>query len=197
MAGLGGIGGLALIGTSFVWAADRRKNHPEDVRGTEEYLASQAAGSETILAEYIKAQDEMSKLDFSATEAQVDELQTKIDSLHSQLQEMEGGQDALKAYSDWRQEHSYGNEDWVMPEYLEQMTSLANQTTQASQTIQQNSLTSTDIQNFNSLPGQVAAAVQSAISNINIVINQSAVDTIGRRVGSNVGNTVKALTKGP
>ena len=197
MSGIVGLGGAALIGAGFAWAADRRKNHAEEVRGTEEYLANQAAGSETVLAEYIKAQDEMSKLDFSATEAQVDELQTKIDSLHSQLQEMEGGQDALKAYSDWRQEHSYGNEDWVMPEYLEQMTSLANQTTQASQTIQQNSLTSTDIQNFNSLPGQVAAAVQSAISHINIVINQSAVDTIGRRVGSNVGNTVKALTKGP
>lgn len=115
-----GLGGLAAIGYGFYSAADRRINRPETVRGTDQYLQAQSAGAESLLVEYLKAQQAQSELDWMATETEVDEITARVQEAWKKLEETEGGMEALQAYSDWRQEHSYGNDYWEIPEYLQQ-----------------------------------------------------------------------------
>lgn len=117
--GLPGVLGTALIAAGFSWASNQRNNNRQEVRGTEEYLQAQAKDSSDLLLDYILAQQEMSSIDIiNATGEKVQEIQKRISDAYDALMASENGEAALKAYSDWRQEHSYGNMDWFLPDYL-------------------------------------------------------------------------------
>ena len=120
-AGLPAVLAGALIAAGFEWAADRRKNHPEEVRGTEEYLEKQSGDDSNLLLNYILAQRELDSLDVVTADAErVEELTKRVSDAYAALLASENGEAALKAYSDWRQERSYGNMDWVLPDYIEE-----------------------------------------------------------------------------
>jgi len=106
---------VTLIASAFSWAADRRNNHPEEVRGTNENLATTAAKTALAedLAEYIEAKAEFQKLLEAGTLD--DEKAQELLGKFSAFEAKEGAADLLSAYSDWRQENSYGNMDWVLP----------------------------------------------------------------------------------
>ena len=119
---LAGIGGIAAIIASFIWAADRRKNTPELVRGTDENLAAevnkQSENLQTAFKEYVQAQKAVEDYELSGEwdEEVLEDLMNKAQMAQDALYALEGHEDILKAYSDWRQEHSYGNMDWVLPD---------------------------------------------------------------------------------
>ena len=119
---LAGIGGIAAIIASFIWAADRRKNTPELVRGTDENLAAevnkQSENLQTAFKEYVQAQKAVEDYELSGEwdEEVLEDLMNKAQMAQDALYALEGHEDILKAYSDWRQEHSYGNMDWILPD---------------------------------------------------------------------------------
>ena len=163
-AGLPGVIGASLIAAGFAWAAGQRNNNPEAVRGTEANLMSQTGNADSLLADYILAQKAMQEIDIvNAAWEEVEALQNRIDETREALLANEHGQDALNSYSDWRQEHSYGNMDWVLPESLQRMTevaeTLAGTTDEQNQT--NNSLTGA-VGKLEGLPAAIARAVENA-----------------------------------
>ena len=56
----------------------------------------------------------------TAEAERVEELTKRVSDAYAALMASENGEAALKAYSDWRQERSYGNMDWVLPDYIEE-----------------------------------------------------------------------------
>jgi len=186
-----GIGGVAAILAGFKWASDQRNYHSEQVRGTEANLAARTAGAEAVLAEYIRAQAAMNELDWSATEADVIDIQNRIDTAYQKLQEMEGGQEALQAYSDWRQEHSYGNYDWEMPEYLEKVNELVEELNGNGESQRQSNSEMTEAAaGMKTLPEQIKWAVQSGLSNMKVIMDG---ESVGRVVTPAVNQNLGAL----
>ncbi len=183
-----GFGGLATIVAGFSWAADRRLNHRDQVRGTDEYLTAQSAGAEALLADYIRAQQVYSQMDMTTAAEVFEAAAIKVSETYDKLMEAEGGANALQAYSDWRQERNLGNMDWEMPEELARMTSVAEQT--SANEIQSNSEVVATLSSLQGLPAQVAAAVQAGMSSVTIVISEGAVGEIGRRGGRSMWNNV-------
>lgn len=194
--GFGGVGGLAGLGVDiagFIWAAYRRNYQRDQVRGTDEYLTAQSAGTEQLLADYIRAQQEISALDWSTTAEVFDAAQQKVTEAYNKLMETEGGADALQAYSDWRQERSLGNMDWEMPENIDKMTRTIDESF-ATQT-QSNSEMTAAANDLKGLPAAVATAVQNGMSSVTIVISESAVGAIGRKVSGALARTVAGAVK--
>lgn len=197
---LTGIAGLGAIAAGFTWAADRRNNHADQVRGTDEYLAAQSSGAEAELVNYLHAMQAQSKLTWTESDAEVAAVVAAVEESRNRLLGTEGGQAALDAYSDWRQENSYGNDYWEVPEYLDKMTTVAGETNEA---VTQSTAASTQmteaLKGFESVPADLQKAVERAVisgmGSVTIVINEGAVDTIGRRTLGGGGRNVVALTR--
>ena len=197
---LTGIAGLGAIAAGFTWAQDRRVNHADQVRGTDEHLMAQSSGAEAELVNYLHAMQAQSKLTWTESDAEIAAVVTAVEESRNRLLGTEGGQAALDAYSDWRQENSYGNDYWEVPEYLDKMTTVAGETTEA---VTQSTAASTQmteaLKGFESVPADLQKAVESAVisgmASVTIVINEGAVDTIGRRTLGGGGRNVVALTR--
>ena len=124
--GLPGILGAALIAAGFDWAANQRKNNKEEVRGTEEYLEKQTGSANNLLLDYILAQKELEGVDIvNAAPELAEKLTQRVADAYNALLASENGEAALKAYSDWRQEKSYGNKDWIIPDYMEEVETVS------------------------------------------------------------------------
>lgn len=168
--GLLGLGGAAAIVAGFAAAADRRNNHPEDVRGTNEYLAAQSAGAEQLLAEYLSAEKAKASFDWmSATEAEAAAIQAQVEATRQKLMEAEGGAEALQAYSDWRQENSYGNDYWELPDALAQAVQDLTGGTEAQR--QSNSEMAEASKGMKGLPAETANAVRQALNGAQVRID--------------------------
>lgn len=168
-AGWAGLAGAAVIGAAAVAAADQRRNHADQVRGTDEYLAAQSNGAESALANWILANRAMSSLDFNDAEEKWAEASAWVEKAREQLDQTEGGAEALSAYSDWRHEHSYGNNDWELPEYLAQAVEQLTGGTEAQK--QSNSEMAAAAQGLQGLPAEMANAISQAMAGIGITID--------------------------
>lgn len=193
MSGLLGIGGSVAIVKGFQWAANQRLYHRDQVRGTDEYLAAQSNGVEQMLADWILAERAMSEalMNIDTTEQEAQELQTRLEQTRAALESAEGGWDAIQAYKDWRQERSLGDMDWEMPENIDKMTRTVEES--FSGQAQSNSEMTAAANDLKGLPAAVSAAVRSGMSGVTIIINDSAVSAIGRKVGSSMARGVQAL----
>jgi len=169
-AGWAGLAGAVGIGAGFAAAANARNNHAETVRGTNEHLAAQSAGTELLLANYLNAEKAKANIDWmKATEAEAATIQAQVEATRQKLMEASGGAEALQAYSDWRQEHSYGNNYWELPDTLAQ--AVQELTGGADKQAQRNSEMAQAAQGLQGLPGQLANAVSQAMSGIGISID--------------------------
>ena len=169
-AGWAGLAAAALIGSGFAWAGNRRNNNPSQVRGTNEHLAAQSAGTELLLANYLNAEKAKANLDWmTATEAEAAEIQAQVEATRQKLMEASGGAEALQAYSDWRQEHGYGNDHWELPDTLEQ--AVQELTGGTDKQAQSNSEMAQAAQGLQGLPAQIANAMSNALSGIGITID--------------------------
>lgn len=194
--GILGAAGLAAIPAAFAWAIDRRRNHAEQVRGTDENFAANVGGMESLMREWITANRQFDELEFTASEAEVAALQNKITEAYQKLSESEEGIKALQAYSDWRQEHSLGNMDWELPDYLSAATEATSTLTTETQNLNESTGAMTEAaKGLMNLPATVADAVYKAVSNVNITISGGAVDVIGRRNSGTFFDRVAALVK--
>ena len=194
-----GIAGMAAIPAAMAWAINQRRNHAEAVRGTEENLAARTTGVDTLLANYITAQRNMDDAITSSLESnidltteQIDALQKRVDEANEKLRAAEGGQEALQAYSDWRQENALGNEDWIMPEWLQATADLTSTNESVRESMDSMTGAVSDLQQ---IPGLIESAVIRGMSNVTITINAGAIDAIGRRTVGGGANAVKALVK--
>ena len=187
LSGVGGLAGIAAIGAGFNWAIDRRRNSPELVRGTNENFAAevnrQSTELQTAFVNYIKAQKALEDYELTGeyNEEKIDKLYEAANAAQEALYGLENHEDILKAYSDWRQEHSYGNMDWVLPDNetlealmgsydrmtdeTEDLTSSTKDQTKASNTMTQAA------ENLMNLPGMVEDAVYDGMSNVKIYID--------------------------
>ena len=156
-AGMGGLAGLGVIGASFFWAADRRKNHPEDVLGTEENLEKSTGGNTTLMetfAQWVQAQAEWEKIEnltVEATEEEMDALQLKIKDLWEKLDEQEEFSELWDSYNAWRQENGKSNTDWELPASWWQNGGT-------------DTITGSDLQTFRGLPGQMQQAAKAGVA---------------------------------
>ena len=201
--GAAGIAGTMLILKGFDWAANRRNNSPELVRGTNENLAANASGVSDLLVNYLRAEQAANAIeqDFSATADEFERVYAEVEKTHQALVEAAGGQEALNAYSDWRQENSYGSDYWEIPDSLDTMTATAAETTAALGGVQQASADMTGAaNNLMTLPQMVAAAVSQAVqvgmSGITIMIGGGAVDAINKHGQQYLYNEIVEETGG-
>lgn len=123
---IGGLAGLAAIVMGFKWAGDRRNNN-DDLRGDAKYIEKQADDSTDLqqaFIEYVEANQALQeRLDAGLfDDEETARLYEKVNAVTELLNSLEGHEDVLDAYSAWRQENSYGNMDWVMPDNLFGMT---------------------------------------------------------------------------
>ena len=181
--GFWGLLGAAAIYSGFEWAANRRRNTPELVRGTDENLETfvQDDGLRTAFIEYVASNKALQEMydSFDIDPEKEAELLQQVNAAREALNALEGSGELLAAYSDWRQEHSYGNMDWQLPD--------------ASwwQTNNSSGLTSDDISGFRSVPNLMAGAVQRGVSGIRVTMDGSAV---GRLVAPYVSQYIAAET---
>lgn len=115
-----GLAGAALIAWGAKEAIEERQTN-ENIRGSEGAMNQTAGENEELtnaLQDYVEAekalQDMFDSGDYSDEKA--NELLDAVEATKSALDEMEGAQELLQAYSDWRQENSLGNMDWQLPE---------------------------------------------------------------------------------
>jgi hypothetical protein len=117
-----GFAELAAIAYSFAWAAKERLTNPE-IRGSVGALESQMGDNDELkvaFLKYAKAQKDLQDYVDSSGPAgpEVDALLNQVEATEKAFHAIEGWQDVMKAYSDWRQENSYGNMNWAVPEEL-------------------------------------------------------------------------------
>ena len=177
--GLGGLAGLGLIGASAAWAVDRRINHADLVRGTDENLAVRSQGVNDLLRDYILAQRAAESDDIlEKSEDEVEAIFNKVQETYDALIGAEGGQDALNAYSDWRQENALGYMDWELPEAIDKMNQAADELTGGSDKQKQSSSEMSAAANtMKGMPAEVYNAIMKGFSNVKIYID-------GRQAGS-------------
>lgn len=173
LAGAGGLMGLAAIGAGFEWAKNRRNNAPELVRGTNANLMAQSSGVEGLMVDYLKAQQAVSALTWTESESEIARVTEQAAALRQQLTATTGGQAALDAYSDWRQENSYGSDYWQVPEYLQaaadamdRMAQLTEELNGGEQNKQNSELAAAVTGMGEGLPGAIASAVSKAPINV-------------------------------
>lgn len=165
--------GLAAIGAGFEWAKNRRNNAPELVRGTNANLMAQSSGVEGLMVDYLKAQQAVSALTWTESESEIARVTEQAAALRQQLTSTTGGQAALDAYSDWRQENSYGSDYWQVPEYLQaaadamdRMAQLTEELSGGEQNKQNSELAAAVTGMGEGLPGAIASAVSKAPINV-------------------------------
>lgn len=198
MAGLGGLAGLGLIGASAAWAVDRRINHADLVRGTDENLAERTQGVNDLLRDYILAQRAAESDDIlEKSEEEVDAIFAKVQETYDALIGAEGGKDALQAYSDWRQENALGNMDWELPEAIDKMNQAAEELTGGSDKQKQSSSEmSTAANTLKGMPAEVYDAILKGFSNVKIYIDgQQAGSALTPYVNSSMAGILMTLNK--
>ena len=103
-------------------AADRERMTRELIRGTNENfnaaMNQQSTELQDAFVEYVQTQAAIQ--DYMASgqydEKEINALLDKAEAAQAALMELEGHQEILNAYSDWRQRNSLGNEDWLLPD---------------------------------------------------------------------------------
>lgn len=197
-----GWAGLAAIGVTAAYAIDKRVNHAEQVRGTDEYTAAKTQGYEGALYEYLLANQAWNDLLMNGgTDEEFQATQERIAAALEELNGSEGGAAALDAYGDWRQEHSYGNMDWVIPEDLQTAVDRMNQAaadlsgTSDGQK-QSNSEMTQAANTMSGLPGQMESAVLNGLSGVRIYIDgQAAGEILSPYVSGYLGNSLRTIVK--
>ena len=180
LTGLGGILGLVGLYASFDWARNQRLFHREQVLGTEENLTASTGGNKQLVdtfVEWVSLQDKMENLDFDATEAEVDELQAKINELWEKLQQEEEFNKMWDSYQAWREENGMTMFDWKVPDAEWWRPSGTDE----------NGITHQDMANFNSMPDKTANAVGKAVGNIKVDMDGA---TVGRLVAPYVSQYI-------
>lgn len=190
-----GAAGLTAIIAGFEWAKDMRINHADLVRGTNENLEAQSTGVETELVNYLNAMKAQSELTWLESEAEVAAIVAKVEESRNALLSKEGGQQALDAYSDWRQQHSYGNEYWEVPENLNRMTEVAGEMSGEVTVMRGANENMTAAANgLMGMPAEMYTNVYNAIvagmSGVQIIVDAGCVDTIGERISYGMGRQV-------
>lgn len=120
-AALAGVGLLFKTGSNYSAEHGRRGSVDAINRATDE-----TTGLKEAFVEYVTAQRELQAMidDWNVEGEDFEAASQRADEATAALQELDGYQDVLRAYNDWRQEFAYGGMDWVLPDNLDEFTGL-------------------------------------------------------------------------
>lgn len=192
MAGVGGVAGLVAIGAASIWAADRRRNHAEEVRGTNENFEARTGGNEALrdaFVRYITAYGE------AQNDVTNDEAWQRMAEAQEAFTQMAGSQEMLSAYSDWLQENSLRMGD--LPETLDGLTDAIDDLSGDSNANRQSSSDmSAAAGTLKGMPGMVENAIIRGMGQIKIYIDgQQAGGVLTPYVNQGLANVLAALTR--
>ncbi len=120
-AALAGVGLLFKAGSNYSAEHGRRGSVDAINRATDE-----TTGLKEAFVEYVTAQRELQAMidDWNVEGEDFEAASQRADEATAALQELDGYQNVLRAYNDWRQEFAYGGMDWVLPDNLDEFTGL-------------------------------------------------------------------------
>lgn len=181
----GGVAGGLAIAAGLVWAGVER-NTNENIRGSESAISKAAGDEETmaLLDRYIKTQRNLEEYTNSGNmDGPLAEFLYKAaDEAAQNLFASERGYQAFSAYSDWRQENSYGNMDWV--DYHSMEEAVAEGVARAyGENGQENTALTDGLNGLKGLPALISSAVVKGVSGIKVYMD-------GVTVGNLVAPTV-------
>lgn len=190
--GLGGVAGLVAIGSGFAWASDRRRNHAEEVRGTDENFEARTGGNDALkeaFVRYITAYGE------AHNDVMNDEAWQRMAEAQEAFTQMAGSQEMMSAYSDWLQENSL--KMGALPETLDGLTNAIDDLSGDSAANRQSSSDmSAAAGQLKGLPGVIEGAIMSGMSGIKIYIDgQQAGNVLTPYVNSGMAGILAGLTK--
>jgi hypothetical protein len=187
-----GVGGSLAIAGGMIWAGYER-NTNENIRGSENAITKAAGGDEEALAlleRYIKAQHNLEEYTGSGNVNGpfAEFLYKAVEEASEKLLANDRGYDMLSAYSDWRQENSYGSSDWAMPEMMKQAAEagIAEGISKAygeNGNGQENTALTDGLNGLKGLPALISSAVVKGVSGIKVYMD-------GVTVGNLVAPTV-------
>ena len=191
-----GVGGAAAIAGGLIWAGNER-NTNEYIRGSEKAIERASGDEETqeLLRQYIHAQHNLEEYTGSGNVNGpfAEFLYGAVEEASEKLLANEHGYEALSAYSDWRQENSYGNNDWIMPESMklaaeEGIAEGIRQAYGESGTGQQNTALTDGLNGLKGLPALISGAVVKGMSGIKVYMDKYVVgnlvsETVSQAIG--------------
>ncbi len=190
--GFAGVAGLVAIGSGAAWAADRRRNHAEEVRGTDENFEARTGGNEALkeaFVRYITAYGE------AHNDVLNDAAWQEMAEAQEAFTQMAGSQEMMSAYSDWLQENSL--KMGALPETLDGLTDAIDDLSGDSAANQKSSSDmSAAAGQLKGLPGVIEGAIMSGMSGIKIYIDgQQAGNVLTPYVNSGMAGILAGLTK--
>ena len=200
-----GILGVGAIIAGAYGAYIQRNFHKDQVRGTEENLAVRTEGVEDLLAAYLQAEKEANADDlWGRTEEEVEGIFARVQETREALMAAAGGADALEAYKDWRQEHSYGSTYWEIPESMAALQEAADKMNQTAEELsggtgsqkQSSSEMSSAAGALKGMPAQVEQAILNGMSQIRIFIDGAQAGAVlSPYMATQMGGMVVTMTK--
>ena len=175
-----GLAGMTAIVAGFIAAANERRSNP-NIRGSEGAIG-QAAGGNTALEDafvrYVSAEKALDDF-FNSTDyndADAEAFVDKVEAMKSAFYAMEGANDMMNSYSDWRQENGYGSADWVLPDRYgtvpDGLSDSAESMSGASRSMDNASAT------LRNLPAWILGAVRNGVSSIQVSLDGQKVGTL-------------------
>lgn len=181
-----GAGALAAFIIAFKKAADERKNNTT-IRGSVGAIEQEAEDSvdlQRAFVDYIEAERALQEqLDTDFTADNVESLAANVEAAKELFNSLEGHDDVMDQYSAWRQENSYGNMDWVLPDNLFGTTPETVVNTVLSDTDQARidgikSGVNDVVSGLDGLPAHLSSIITKAISGITLTMDGQTVGNI-------------------
>jgi hypothetical protein len=216
-----GITGLAAIVGGFVAAVNERRNNPF-IRGSGAAVEQAASGNNELAQAFIAytraEQDLQAAMDGGVFDDKtLTKLVDQVEATRGAFNALEGHEKLMQTYSDWRQENSYGNTYWGLPENMNtllpetqlnesvnnlndstaKMTEAADNTTKAVKDMTAGAIKPADLAKFQALPAQIQAAVANGVRNIKVYIDgQQAGGAITPYVNKIMGGLLHQTSRG-
>lgn len=168
------------------WAADRRKNHREEVLGTEENLNASTGGNTDLMgmfAEWTGAQNQLNNLGLEMTAEEYAALQARSEELWAKMNELEEFSKLWDSYQAWRQENGMNNMDWSLPADWWQGQGTGGNSGNT------DGLTSGDAKNMTEAMAKMPGEVKKGILGMKVVMDRT---VVGQMVADEVSRQIAA-----
>ena len=123
-----GAGVAALAGLGFLFSKGVQYRQQYGQRGSVEAIEKGTEGNDDLQEAFTEFIDSQAALEEAmmnvgtVSDEEADRLAAQADEASKRLYSFDEAGNLMHLYSDWRQEHGYGNMDWVMPDNMFGMT---------------------------------------------------------------------------
>jgi len=124
-ASIGGFAGVAaLAGLGFLFSKGVQYRQQYGQRGSVEAIEKGAEGNDDLQEAFTEFIDSQAALEEAmmnvgtVSDEEAERLAAQADEASKRLYSFDEAGNLMHLYSDWRQEHGYGNMDWIMPDNM-------------------------------------------------------------------------------